>query len=103
MTQQEFVNLLEEVLLEKKHEKRSKRLGNAASLYAEPYDNMYNTCLLGYEISHAKETYKEHTFNFKIVNNGKADIEASEHLMLAVKKLVILYGKREVAKVLKDM
>ena len=103
MTQQEFITLLEEVLAEKRQNKRSKEISRPTSLYIEPYDNLYDTCLLGYEISHAKKTYEENTFNFKIVNNGETRIEAPEHLKSAVEKLVILYGKREVAKALKDL
>jgi len=100
MTQEEFIILLEEVLKEKR---KKIDFDKSQIKYIKPYDNIYDKCLLGYEVSYAKKIYPENTFNFKITKDGKLEIEASAHLKSAIEKLVKLYGKKEVTNVLKDM
>jgi len=99
MTQEEFILLLEEIL----QEKREKSQIHNPPKYIAPYNNLYDKCLLGYEITHAKKIYAEETFNFKIMKDGKETIEAKGHLCSAVLKLVKLYGKEEVVSALKDI
>jgi hypothetical protein len=94
MTKEQFVDLLHAVLKEKQQNDVE---------YAEPYDGLYNKCLLGYDLSHAKHIYEEDKFNFKITKTQTTTIEASSHLKFVIETLVKCYGKEEVVNILRDM
>tara|TARA_R110000824_G_scaffold197409_20_gene380927 strand:- start:1135 stop:1425 length:291 start_codon:yes stop_codon:yes gene_type:complete len=96
MTKEQFVDLLREVL-------EKKKIINTQFEYIQPYDNLFNNCLLGYELSYANKQYEENTFTFKVDGQNGTEIEASCHLKHIVETLVKLYGKKEVVKILKDL
>ena len=91
MTKDKFINLLQSVLKEKKQSKNIE--------YAEPYDELYNKCVLGYDISYTKKTYEENKFSFKTENQ----IEGSSHLKNVLETLIDCYGKEAIVQVLKDL
>jgi len=50
MTKDEFINLLNSVLEEKKEQNKV-----SVIKYVEPYDDLYNKCVLGYDMSYTKK------------------------------------------------
>ena len=94
MTKKEFVKLLEEVLKEKK-EKTNLKL-------VPPYDLVYDKCILGYEISQAKEKYEE-SITFKTSDGDLKKIEAHGHLKYVLKSLISSYGIDAVVDTLKGL
>lgn len=94
MTKEEFVILLEEILEEKKEKNNFK--------YTDPYDIVYDKCLLGYEVSYAKKQYDENT-TFKTVKGEKEEIQAQGHLKYVLESLVDAYGLTAVVNTLKNI
>ena len=98
MTKEQFINLLHTVLEEKQQQKKITQIK-----YVEPYDYLYNKCLLGYDISYVKKVYEETKFNFKSPGDGISNGEASSHLKFVIETLVKCYSKEEVVNILKDL
>lgn len=94
MTKDEFVDLLESVLEEKRQEKEDNRLE-----LVEPYDELYNKCVLGYEVSYAKKTYSESRMFVKT----ESGVQASKYLEDVLASLINCYGKDVVAETLRDL
>jgi len=93
MTKEEFITLLHMVLEEKQQQNKIVQIK-----YMEPYDYLYNKCLLGYDLSYAKQSYEKNKFNLKTDTS-----EASSHLKFVIETLVSCYSKEEVVNVLKDL
>ena len=100
MTKKEFIKLLHLILMDKQQQNNSFQIK-----YIAPYDQLYNKCLLGYDLSHIKQTpaYTQDRFNFKITNTQTITPEATSHLKYVIETLVKCYSKEEVVNVLKDM
>ena len=97
MTKEQFVSLLHTVLKEKQQ-------NNIAKVeYVEPYNSLYDKCLLGYDLSYAKHAYEEDRFSFKMTNTQTITVEASSHLKFVIETLVKCYSKEEVINVLRDI
>ena len=94
MTKEEFIDLLHSVLEEKKEQDKKSIIK-----YVEPYDDLYNKCVLGYDVSYTKKSYEENKFSFK----SAKQIEGVGHLRSVLQTLVDCYGKEEIVDVLKDM
>ena len=94
MTKDEFVDLLQSVLKEKKESTENNKLE-----LIEPYDELYNRCVLGYEVSYAKKTYTEN----KIFVKTEQGVEGSTYLKYALSSLINCYGKDIVAETLRDL
>ena len=94
MTKEEFINLLHKILREKQQQNKIAKIK-----YIEPYNDMYNKCLLGYDLSYVKQSYDENKLMFKTLST----VEASTHLKFVIETLVKCYSKEEVVKILKDM
>tara|TARA_Y100000592_G_C5412582_1_gene288866 strand:- start:467 stop:766 length:300 start_codon:yes stop_codon:yes gene_type:complete len=94
MTKDEFMNLLESVLEEKRQSKKDNPLE-----LVEQYDELYNKCIVGYEVSHAKDSYSEN----KIFTKTEDGFEGSEHLKYALTSLINCYGKDTIVKVLREL
>ena len=94
MTKEEFIILLHSVLKEKKEQDKK-----SVIRFVEPYDDLYNKCVLGYDISYTKKSYEENKFSFKSTKK----VEGIGHLRAVLRTLVDCYGKEEIVDVLKDM
>lgn len=94
MTKEEFVNLLQSVLKNKKQPTE----GNKLEL-VEPYDELYNKCVLGYEISYAKKAYAED----KMFIKTEQGLEGSTYLKNVLSSLIESYGKDVIAETLRDL
>ena len=94
MTKECFVALLEDILKEKKEKNNFK--------YRKPYDVVYDKCLLGYEMSHAKKQYEE-DIPFKTIKGEKEEIQAQNHLKYVLESLIEAYGIAAVINTLKDI
>ena len=97
MTKEQFINLLHTVLKEKQQQQITQ------ITYVEPYNYLYNKCLLGYDLAYAKHSYEENKFNFKTESPELPKIEASSHLKFVIETLVKCYSKEEVVNILKDL
>jgi hypothetical protein len=86
MTKQEFIELLQSVLKEKKKD-------------IDEYDELYTKCVLGYDLSYIKQSYEEN----KLFSVKDENEEGSNHLKSVLTTLVNNYGKERIVKVLKDL
>ena len=96
MTKEEFINLLHTVLEEKQQQSKI-----ASIKYIEPYNYVYDKCLLGYDLSYAKQSYEKNKFNFKTPTSECG--AGSSHLKFVIETLISCYSKEEVVNVLKDL
>jgi len=91
MNKQQFLALLHSVLEEKKQNKKND--------YSEPYDALYNTCVLGYDISYTKKVYEEN----KLFIKTEQGFEGSEYLKDVLTSLIDCYGKDAIAQTLREL
>ena len=95
MTKEQFINLLESILEKKKENKQLELV--------EPYDELYDKCVLGYDISRTKEAYDENKLFAKTESAGGAGFEGSQYLKGVLTSLINCYGKDAVAQILRDL
>ena len=90
MNREEFVSLLEEVLKERK---------NKNSIYEIPYDQIYNNCLTGFDLSSSNAVQ---TQDCLFISDG-GEPEASELLEIKLKALIKYYGKKTIIETLRKL
>ena len=88
MSKKEFVSLLEEVLEERKK--------------PESYNTLYETCVVGYDVSHVKKYYEEN-ITFTAIAGNEQKIQAQAHLTYVLESLVRSYGKDAIVKILREL
>lgn len=97
LSKQEFINLLEEILEEKKEKNNFN--------YESPYDIVYDKCLTGYEVTRIRKEYSENVM-FKSVatsKEGKKEVQAQNHLKYVLESLINSYGISAVVNTLKEI
>jgi len=94
MTKNQFIELLEDILKEKKEENGLKLM--------PPYNVVYDKCVLGYDISYVKKQYEEN-ITFKTSISDKETIEAHEHLKYVLESLIKSYGITAIINTLKKI
>ena len=98
ISKEEYIKFLH-IILEKKE--KNKQLLNQIK-HINVYDTLYYNCILGYDMSCAKNTYEEE-FSFKVTKEENVTIEARDHLIYVMETLVKCYGKAAVVNILKDL
>jgi len=94
MTKNQFIELLEDVLKEKKEKNGIKLI--------PPYNVVYDKCVLGYDISFVKKQYEE-SITFKTTISDKETIEAHTHLKYVLESLIKSYGITAIINTLKKI
>ena len=97
MSKKQFVTLLKDVLRERKNKNK----------YVKPYDELYNKCMIGYELT-KKETIREQNQKIFIKleedsDNDIDNIEASSHLTYVLESLIKSFGKEAVVSALRKL
>ena len=86
MTKDQFIILLKSILKEREQS-------------TTEYSELYDKCVLGYDLSHSKNTGGED----KLIFNNVEPLEGMRHLKSVLTTLINCYGKERVVNILKDM